>query len=53
MLTHLEISADSADNARSAAIATWRAQGYTRVEAVMTTAVGDRTFRVQATVSRS
>lgn len=52
MITNYEISADSADHARQAAVAQARAQGYTRIEAVMTTPVGDRLFRVQMTVSR-
>lgn len=52
MVTSLEISADSVGSARAAAIAQWRAQGYTRIDAVMTTPIGDRRYRVQATVSR-
>ena len=52
MITTIEISADSADHARQAAIDQARAQGYTRIEAVFTTPIGDRLFRVQMTVSR-
>lgn len=52
MIVILEVSADSADNARAAAVSQWRAQGYTRVEAVMTRPIGDRRYQVQATVSR-
>lgn len=53
MITTIEITADSAEHARQAAIAQARAQGYSRVEAVFTTALGDRRYRVQMTVSRS
>ncbi|MBK6764698.1 MAG: hypothetical protein IPG68_16165 [Micrococcales bacterium] len=52
MITTIEISADSVDHARQAAIEQARAQGYTRIEAVFTTPIGDRLFRVQMTVSR-
>ena len=52
MITTIEISADSVDHARQAAIDQARAQGYTRIEAVFTTPIGDRLYRVQMTVSR-
>lgn len=52
MITTIEIDADSGENARAAAIAQARAQGYSRIEAVITTPVGPRRFRVQMTVSR-
>lgn len=52
MITSFEIEADSADHAREAAVSQARAQGYTRVEAMFTTALGDRRYRVQMTVSR-
>lgn len=52
MITTIEISADSFDHARQAAIDQARAQGYTRIEAVFTTPIGDRRYRVQMTVSR-
>ncbi len=52
LITTIEVAADSVGNAREAAIAQARAQGYPRVEAVFTTQVSDRLFRVQMTVSR-
>lgn len=52
MITTLEISADSADNARAAAVSQWRAQGYSRIEAVFTRPIGERRYEVQATVTR-
>lgn len=52
VITTIEISADSVDHARQAAIDQARAQGYTRIEAVFTTPIGDRLYRVQMTVSR-
>ncbi len=52
MITSIEIEADSADHAREAAMAQARAQGYTRIEAVFTTPLGGRRYRVQMTVSR-
>lgn len=52
MITSFEIPADSVDHARQAAVAQAKAQGFTRIEAIITTPVGDRLFRVQMTVSR-
>lgn len=52
MIATLQISADSGEHARQAAIGQWRAQGWTSVEAVMVSPAGDRLFTVQATVSR-
>ena len=52
VITTIEISADSVESARRAAIAQARAQGYTRIEAVFTTALGDRRYQVRMTVSR-
>lgn len=52
VITTIEIEADGADSARRAAIDQARAQGYSRVEAVFTTALGDRRYRVQMTVTR-
>jgi len=51
VITTMEVVADSAEHARRAAIAQAKAQGYTRVEAVITTPAGDRRYRVQMTVS--
>lgn len=52
MVTSFEIDADSAEHAREAAVAQARAQGYSRIEAVSTTPLGPRRFRVQMTVSK-
>jgi hypothetical protein len=52
VITSFEIVADTAENAREAAIGQARAQGYTSISAVFTTALGDRRYRVQMTVSR-
>lgn len=52
MITSFEIEADSVDHAREAAIAQARAQGYTRIEAVFTTPLDARRYRVQMTVTR-
>ena len=52
MVTAIEIEADSPDSARRAAIEQAQAQGYRRVEAVFTTSLGGRRYRVQMTVTR-
>lgn len=52
MITAIEIEADSADSARRAAMDQARAQGYSRIEAVFTTSLGARRYRVQMTVTR-
>ncbi len=52
MITSFEVVADSTDSAREMAISQARAQGYTRIDAVFTTALGDRRYKVQMTVSR-
>lgn len=52
MITTIEVEADSPEHAREAAIAQARAQGYSRIEAVTTTPLDARRFRVQMTVSR-
>jgi hypothetical protein len=52
MITSFEVVADHADNARKMAVEQARAMGYTRIEAVFTTSLGDRRYKVQMTVSR-
>lgn len=52
VITSIEIEADSPERAREAAIGQATAQGYTRIEAVFTTPLGARRYRVQMTVSR-
>jgi len=52
MITSVEVVADSVDSAREMAIAQVRAQGYRKVEAVLTTSLGDRRYRVQMTVTK-
>ena len=52
MIITIEVQADSADHARQAAVGQARAQGYSRVEAVFTTPLGGRRYRVQMTVTR-
>ena len=52
MITSYEVVADSPVSAREMAISQARAQGYTRIEAVFTTSLGDRRYKVQMNVSR-
>ena len=52
MITRFEVVADSPVSAREMAISQARAQGYTRIEAVFTTSLGERRYKVQMTVSR-
>jgi hypothetical protein len=52
MVTRFEVVADSPESAREMAISQARAQGYSRIEAVFTTALGERRYTVQMTVSR-
>ncbi len=52
MITSFEVVADSVDSAREMAINQARAMGYTRIEAVFTSALGDQRYRVQMTVAR-
>jgi ketol-acid reductoisomerase len=52
MITNFEVHADSAGSAREMAVNQAKAMGYTRIEAVFTTPLGDRRFRVQMTVSQ-
>ncbi len=51
MITSFEVVADSVDSAREMAVNQARAMGYTRIEAVFTTPLGDRRYKVQMTVS--
>lgn len=52
MITTLEVEADSAQSAREMAISQVRAMGYTRIDAVFTTPLAARRYKVQMTVSR-
>ena len=52
MITSFEVEADSTLTAREMAISQARAMGYTRIEAVFTTSLGGRRYKVQMTVSR-
>lgn len=52
MVMSIEVEADSPDHARESAVSMARSQGYSRIEAVMTTPLGDRRYRVQMTVTR-
>jgi hypothetical protein len=52
MVTSFEVVADSPESAREMAISQARAQGYNRIEAVVTTVTGERRYKVQMTVSR-
>ncbi|MCB0921484.1 MAG: hypothetical protein KDC08_06675 [Actinobacteria bacterium] len=52
MITTLEVEADSPQSAREMAISQANAMGYTRIEAVFTTPLGDRRYKVQMTVTR-
>lgn len=52
MITSFEVVADHVGSAREMAIQQARAMGYTRIEAVFTTSLGDRRYRVQMTVSK-
>lgn len=52
MNTTIRISADIADNARKAAVAQARAQGYTSVQVFQVRQVGPREYDVELMVSR-
>lgn len=51
MITSFEVVADSTVSAREMAINQARSMGYTRIEAVFTTSLGDRRDKVQMTVN--
>lgn len=52
MITSLEVVADSPGSAREMAVNQARAMGYSRIEAVLTTPLGQRRYTVQMTVAR-
>ena len=52
MITTLEVEADSPQSAREMAIGQAHAMGYTRIEGIFTTSLGERRYKVQMTVSR-
>jgi len=52
MITTLEVEADSPQSAREMAISQVQAMGYTRIEGIFTTSLGERRYKVQMTVSR-
>lgn len=52
MITTLEVEADSPQSAREMAISQTQAMGYTRIEGVFTTSLGERRYKVQMNVSR-
>ncbi|MEZ5185505.1 MAG: hypothetical protein R2720_07145 [Candidatus Nanopelagicales bacterium] len=52
MITSIEVEADSVESAKQAAVEQAHAQGYSRVEAVFTMALGGRRYRVRMNVTR-